>query len=361
MTNTSEEAVFLTAFDTQQYIQALADLTRFFEIATNAREGRCASLIGPSGSGKSFIVTALSKKHPPTRENGKSINPILTVKIPSKPSIRSFYEALMKRLGGPILLRETNGSIRSRVLRFIKETGVRVIVLDEFQHLARKVGVDPYSICDTIKSLMDEGRIGIVFVGVPESDDVIQMDDQILTRRVMNIRLHGFCDTQNPRFHRIDGNAARVLEFQEFKSVLHEFSKGFGCPNTAFLCDDSIAANMLSHTNGVYRVIRDFVEAAANDARCRGKDGIDAAAIDEALRLKTANMKSLDLSLPGAINKSRGSSQKPSRKVSKGERDLRNANGEFTTRNRSEPEEIEDDLNDPRDPKKSENKNKKAP
>ena len=360
MNNTPEGAVFSTAFATQQYTQALGDLTRFFDIANDARDGRCASLIGPSGSGKSFIVTALSKKHPPTRENGKSVNPILTVKIPSKPSIRSFYEALMKGLGGPVLSRETNGSIRGRVLRFIKETGVRVIVLDEFQHLARKVGVDPFGICDTIKSLMDEGRIGIVFVGVPESDEVIQMDEQILTRRVMNIRLRGFCDTQSPKFHRTDGDAAMFREFQEFKSVLHEFSKGFGCPNTAYLCDDVVAKSVLAHTNGVFRVIRDFVQAAAYHARCRGRDGIDAAAIDEAIRLKEAEMRPLDLSASGAIKKSRGNSQKPSRKVPKDERDLRNANGEFTTRNRSEPEEDDDDTNDPKDPKNPKNKNKKA-
>jgi energy-coupling factor transporter ATP-binding protein EcfA2 len=360
MTNTPEDAVFSTAITTQQYTQALADLTRFFEIATRARDGRCASLIGPSGSGKSTIVTALSKKYPRTNENGKSINPILTVKIPSKPSIRSFYEALMKGLGGPILLRETNGSIRSRVLHFIKETGVRVIVLDEFQHLARKVGVDPYSICDTIKSLMDEGRIGIVFVGVPESDDVIQMDDQILTRRVMNIRLRGFCDTQNPKFHGLGGEESWLIEFQEFRSVLNEFSDGFGCPNTEYLCDDVVATSMLAHTNGVFRVIRDFVEAAANNARCRGRDGIDAAAIDEALRLRTANAKPLDLSPSGAIKKFRGSSKKPSPKVPKDEMDLRNANGEFTTRNRSEPEEDEDDTNGPKDPKDPKNHNKKA-
>jgi hypothetical protein len=339
MANASENAVFSTALSTRQYTQALNDLSYFIDIAPCGREGSGASLIGPAGSGKSTIVSALLKDHPPRSENGKTIRPILVAEVPSKPSIRSFYVALMEQLGGPVLARETNGSLRNRILRFIKETGVRVIVLEEFQHLARKVGVDSYGVCDTIKSLMNEGRIGILFVGVPEAETVVQMDDQILTRRVMAIRLYSFCDTQNPRFFGPGGQAARFDEFQEFKSVLHEFSTGFGCPDTAYVCDDAVASDLLDRSNGNWRVIRQLVHAAARDAKRRGERGIDMAAISEAYRLK-AILDELQLAAIGQASPDRATAdrrtRKAPRKISKEEKDLRNANGEFTTRRRLE-------------------------
>jgi energy-coupling factor transporter ATP-binding protein EcfA2 len=327
MQTSDANEVFSTIFVTRQYKRALADLDRFYDIAIRGREGRCASLFGPAGSGKSTLVEALLQRHVSTPTDGNTIREIVTVEVPSKPSIRSFFIAVLEALGAPYLPREPNGALRNRVLHFFESLNVRLLVLDEFQHLASKVGTDKIGVCDTIKSLMNAGRIGILFVGVDEAETVIQDDAQILTRRVMTISIREFCDTQNPEFLDPGGESAMAHEFQEFKAILHEFSVGFGCPDTSYMCEDAVAMRVLGYTNGGFRVTRDFIEAATFDALQRKKKGVDEEAIKEALRLRAlAKKKTID-----EKNKSTPSDKK-SKKMSKREKELRNANGEFTSR-----------------------------
>ncbi len=315
------------ALVTRQYKNALKDLTDFYDGAKSSRGGQCASIVGPSGTGKSWLVTGLAKEVRSRSADVIAFRTMITIEIPSKPSIRAFYEALLDKLGGPILPREPNGALRRRILHFLKVLGVRVIVIDEFQHLARKVGSDLYGVCDTIKSLMNEGQIGIIFVGVPEAEDVIQLDEQILTRRVMQIRIRAFCDTQNPDYQGENGDFLRTADFDEFKSVLVGLSKDFGCPDAEYLVEDEVAQRVLEYTKGVFRVVDSFMRQAARNARERGKQGIDATAIREVLRLKAITTNSeVPQSEPSKESRTR------SRKMSKREKDLRSANGEFTTR-----------------------------
>ena len=326
MSNMPQDTASEIVFETRQFRRSVDDLTRFCASPTYGSDPRAASLFGDSGCGKSTVMRAIERIHPPTMLDGRTIRPLITVEIPSKPSIHAFYAALMNVLGGPILPRESNGEIRNRVLHFVKALGVRILVLDEFQHLNQKVGTDTRGVCDTIKSLMNAGRIGMIFVGTPDAETVIQTDTQILTRRAVRIRLRPFCDTQNPDFQGLNGRPALEEEFQQFQSVLHEFAVRFGCYDTTYLVDDLVAKRVLEFTGGVYRVIRHFVEAAAKDALVRNEHGIDEQAIREALRLQAAGPNPRAFAPPA---KKRW--RKKPRQMSAIERKRRSANGEFTS------------------------------
>lgn len=328
MKNDNANNVHSTVLDTRQYTRALTTLSGFFDVATKGREGRCASITGPSGSGKSTLISAFLRLHPPRSEDGKTIRPVVYAKVPPKPSIRTFYEALLEVLGAPCLSRESNGDRRNRVLRFLKDGGTKCLIVDEFQQLASAVGTDQAGVCDTIKSLMNDGRIGIAMVGVPEAEGVIAQDEQVLRRRIATIRLRAFCDTQNPAFRGPEGAAAMTAEFLEFKGVLQEFSAGFGCPDARYICDDAVAHHLLVYTRGLFGRIVNFVEAAARDARRRDRSDIDAAAIQEALQIMLPDQDAWSEVDASTKVKSRSPG-----KMSKRERDIRAATGEFTTRN----------------------------
>ena len=321
--------VHAMVLDTRQFTRAMSDLERFYEVAVDGREGRCASVIGPAGSGKSTILESFVELHPPCTENGRPIQPVFYVKVPSNPSLQGFYDEILATLGAPTLSRETNGSRRSRLIHFLKRHGVRVLVLDEFQHLTRKVGTDRAGVCDAIKGLMNDARVGIVMAGVEESELVIQMDEQVRRRRIRNVRLRGFCDTQNPDFRRSGGEELKASEFIEFRSVLNEYSKAFGCPDTDYLCSEEVASRMLAYTNGLFGWIFNLVEEASREARSRKLAGVDEDAI------QTAVCALLPDQVEGyEVDDATSRKKKPTRKMTKSEKALRSAAGELTTRNR---------------------------
>ena len=140
-----------TIISTRQVVDAVAALKRFIEICNTGSEGRMGTLIGVSRVGKRFVVDLATKKYSSFERDGRRITPILRVNVPSEAAISSMLERLLAAVGAPIVGRERNGQMFDRFLRFAKMCEVRLIVLDEFQHLADVRGDDRQGVCNTIK------------------------------------------------------------------------------------------------------------------------------------------------------------------------------------------------------------------
>lgn len=322
MDNETAQKAHLDAIDTRQYLRALADLDDFANVATRGREGRLASVIAPSGCGKSTLIQSFQKQMSDEALKRGERSPLLRVKVPPKPALRSFYESLLKALGAPCVSRDTNEDRRVRILGFLKKLGIRIVILDEFQHLGKTHGLDQMGVCDVIKSLMNDGRVGIIIVGILEAEEILEQDEQILRRRYSAIRLFPFCNRQNPE---LADEEAMDSEFAEFKAVMKLYAKGFGCRNVKYILQDDVAMRILGYSRGVFGRLVNFIEAACDHAKKRRLIGIDEKSIQATARLQGINLRGFHPPLVGKKPKSK----RNKRKMSKDERQLRASMGQY--------------------------------
>ncbi|MCZ8122353.1 MAG: TniB family NTP-binding protein [Magnetospirillum sp.] len=169
----------------------LTRLEEFIDERSIGWEGRIGSLTGESQVGKTHLVRAFATAMNERASPG-SIPPVVIVELLAPVTIKSLFEVCLAALGAPILRSETIPAMERRVVHFLKEGGVRLLVLDEFQHLKRVKGSPLDLLCDTIKSLVNKSRLPILAVGTREVHRILQHDPQVNSRHTMAIELHPF-------------------------------------------------------------------------------------------------------------------------------------------------------------------------
>lgn len=169
----------------------LARLEEFIDSRNIGWEGRIGSVTGDSQVGKTHLVRSFA-----LAINGKvaqgSIPPVVSVEVPAPATIKSLLEACLRALGAPILKAETIPAMEGRVIHFLKEGGVRLLILDEFQHLTRVKGSALDTLCDTVKSLVNKSQRPILAVGTREVHRVLKHDPQVQSRHTLAIELQPF-------------------------------------------------------------------------------------------------------------------------------------------------------------------------
>jgi hypothetical protein len=273
-----------TLLQTRQVRRAMDALLEFKEIARSGQEASLATLQGDSRVGKSFITTNIIKSFPQSVVDGKTTIPVLQVMVPSKPSIRSFFEKIAKTLGVPFGPRDSNGMIQARVLQFLEICGVELLILNEFQHLSNTLGSDREGVCDTIKSILNEGQCAVLAAGIETVEEVIDYDPQLLGRRIAKIELYPFCDRRNPDFLGVGGDENLEHEFGEYTAVLRHFSVGYDCEDVQFLTKRETVRQVLCMTQGLYGQTVKLIKWASMFAKQQSSSSIEEAMLLEAFK-----------------------------------------------------------------------------
>ena len=137
-----------------------------------AREPRCLSLEGVTGAGKSTLVqdyAALFTHSETQTEDGAAqrIVPVLYVETPSPVTVKGMAAAMLEALGDPAANRGTLWSLNARLVHFIRECHVELIILDDFQHLIDSETARVLQrVSDWLKVLIKKTRIPFLVVGL---------------------------------------------------------------------------------------------------------------------------------------------------------------------------------------------------
>ncbi|WP_324199151.1 TniB family NTP-binding protein [Nocardia amamiensis] len=85
------------------YTRATDALARLETLLDTPRKQRMPNLliVGPTNNGKSMIIEKFCRTHPPTSHPDHEEIPVLTMQMPSEPSVTGFYTALLAALGSP--------------------------------------------------------------------------------------------------------------------------------------------------------------------------------------------------------------------------------------------------------------------
>ena len=138
-------------------------------------------LIGPTNNGKSMIIEKFCRTHPPVSHPGRQEIPVLTVQMPSEPSVGRFYTALLAAIGGPTVAWSLL-AVERLVLRRLREARVRMLVIDELHNVLAGRSDRRREFLNLIRFLGNQLRIPLVGVGTREAYLAIRSDDQLENR-----------------------------------------------------------------------------------------------------------------------------------------------------------------------------------
>jgi type II secretory pathway predicted ATPase ExeA len=226
---------------------------------------QCALISGDSGSGKTTIFETYIKL------NDKVVyddftgakKAILWAEVPSPVRISTFLETMLDQLGDPFPTRGTIGNKNHRLVNLIKDCGVELIMLDEFQHFVhsenQKVN---YEVADCFKSLINRTKVPVVLFGLKDAERPLEVNPQLKRRFSIRYSLSPFGlenDTRRREFQTLLGLIDKQLPFVELSGLDRE----------------EMVEKFYFATNGVINSIMKIIRSAAFYALEKDKDKIE--------------------------------------------------------------------------------------
>jgi len=175
------------------YKDIMEVLEELFEIDSAFLGEHCVLLLGESRLGKTRLLAEFVAAHLPTRTPEGLIMPVVYVEVPEKPTIRSLAAAILSAFGEEPLKGETADELLKRIATLAKNTGVRVICLDDLHHFTdQRGGTVQYELTEWLKRLVIQMRVALVISGLERSEAAIRRNEQLYNRFDAKLQLRRF-------------------------------------------------------------------------------------------------------------------------------------------------------------------------
>lgn len=257
---------------------AMCRVHQCFEYADNSGEPIGLALIGESRTGKSRVLEEFYVQHRRSRTEAGAIIPIIRVKTPSKPTVKSFIELMLHNMGDPRFHSGTENRKIYRLLELMAGASTKMIMVDEFQHFfdkgSRKV---MHHVADCLKNVVDEAKTALVVSGIETCRAVLDQNEQLAGRFLAPAIM--------PRLIWADDDHRE--EFVAILAAFHEtMSVHFDLPR---LDSDEMAFRFYSGTGGLIGYLAKTLRQVVWDALDRGRRVITFEDIAQAHRLAVWN------------------------------------------------------------------------
>jgi Cdc6-like AAA superfamily ATPase len=243
-----------------------------------AAEPECVFIGGPPGAGKTTLLNHYRLRFQPKDHGDRIEVPVLCARVPSKATDKNLATTLLAALGDPAAEKGSAYNQTTRLKLFIRECGVQLIILDEFQHFVDK---DSWKVLkrvsDWLKNLIDETGVPVVLIGMPYAVEILASpgNEQLQRRFAVRAPLDPFVwDTSDER--------------TEFRAFLKAVDDQLPLGESSRLSDPLIAFRFYCATNGRVGRIMKIVRRATELALERGIEHLSldvlADAYDDRLR-----------------------------------------------------------------------------
>lgn len=223
------------------------------------KSGVCEGLLiyGQHGSGKSTTVEHYEGKFPRKRIQGVIKIPVLRVTTPETPSVIALSDALLTSLGDPLATRGTAAMKLNRIVHFLKECDVEMLILDEFHHFYDTHRVmEGRRVSDWLKNLMNVTKVCIVVVGLPRAIAVLNANPQLRRRFAA------------PFHHREFGFVSAEAQ-REFRGLLDVIENRLPVRFNAPLATPEVARQMFYASNGLIDYVVKIVDGAVVNSNAK--------------------------------------------------------------------------------------------
>jgi len=209
---------------------------------------RCMLLIGHSGDGKTSILTRYQASCAVKKRHELSPQHVVLVTATSKLSVHNFASRVLRALGDPAPNTGTFASKEERLQCYKQKLGLELVIIDEFHDLLPKGYYDMRSgIVKFIKWLMVELKVSVIMSGLPLSEEILSIDEQIETRcnDIVEFTRFSMCNKEQTQ---------RYASF--IKSLMSEFPTSI---KGLFSSDGSGLLRLLLATHGNKRRLKDLL------------------------------------------------------------------------------------------------------
>lgn len=215
-------------------------------------------IIGPTNNGKTMIVEKFRRQHLPyeSEDRGHEIIPVLSVQMPSDPTIKRFYSAIISALGSPVSMYPS--TVRSEIiaLKLLRVTQTKIIIIDEIHNILAGNTQKQREFLNILRFLGNELQLSIVGVGIKDAYLAIRSDDQLENR---------FEPLVLPLWN----------NDHEFMRLLMSFQSVLPLQKPSNLLDSDIRALILTRSEGTIGEIVSLLIKATCSAIRSGKEYID--------------------------------------------------------------------------------------
>lgn len=236
-------------------LEALARLQTLYDWPIKQRMPNLL-LVGPTNNGKSMIIEKFQRRYPPISLPEREQIPVLSVQMPSEPSVARFYAALLMAVGAPARPRQRLAELERFALSLLREVGVRMLVIDELHNVLAGRESSRREFLNLLRFLGNELRIPLVGVGTREAYLAIRSDEQ-LENRFEPITLPVWA------------------EGEEACSLLASFASSFPLRSPSGIAAEDMARYLLTRSEGTIGELTMLLTEAAVAAVDSGEEAIN--------------------------------------------------------------------------------------
>ncbi len=228
------------------YPKAIATINKLDALLKWPSKQRMPNLliVGPTNNGKSMIIEKFRRTYPPVHELDSEKIPVVSVQMPSEPSIKRFYSALLAAMGAPIRPRQQIAELEQQALHLLRAVQVKILVIDELHNIMAGKGSSQREFLNLLRFLGNELRIPLVGIGTKEAYLAIRTDDQLENR---------FEPMVLPVWQ----------EGSELESLLASFVAMLPLRRPSFIANSDMARYILARTEGTIGEITQLLTSAA--------------------------------------------------------------------------------------------------
>ena len=141
----------------------------------------CMCLEGQTGIGKSTLVKYYASQFPPELTAESTRIPVFYMQTPSPVSVKGMASAMLDCLGDPGAHKGTLYEMNPRLVNYLNDCEVRLVILDDFHHLVdAKTNRVLREVADWLKVLIKKTNIPFLITGIDgEVQRVLQVNSQL--------------------------------------------------------------------------------------------------------------------------------------------------------------------------------------
>lgn len=247
----------------KRFDSGLHSLTELHYARRTSGRGSGLLITGPSGAGKTVLVSSYSSQFLPESTLGRTKIPVLLVTVPSSPTSNSLSEAILIALGYPKASRGSGPQKTLIIHEFFQRCDVELLILDEFQHLFYAPTIVHFrDVTDWLKNLISLTNVAVVACGLPEAQSVVDANEQLARRFSARFTLSPFA-------------LGDESDFGEFRSVLKLLQGSMPIGTETPLYEANMARRILVASYGLLDYVAKVIEGAVSVAARLGATEVD--------------------------------------------------------------------------------------